>query len=190
MNAPNYQILRALYLARGLTFFGPRPYDLNICLLRGPPILDAYADLFCVAYLDDRGQERCLSLPASTIPGAPTYAQLPNRAGAPMLAPGQYPSWVVSEHHGRPCLRPPGPLPVTRDNDRDATPGNTAIPSMSSGILIHGGSVDPTRAVGAWSEGCPVVTLGGMPQVVTLIGCQRAHGLGAEVSVAVVEVDA
>jgi hypothetical protein len=190
VTSPSHADLRALVLARGLRWF-TGAYNLNCVAIRTlPPVLDRYADLLCVAWTDERGQERILCFPASTIPGASTFATLPNAAGAPTVAPGQYPGWTVGDHHGRPCLRPPGAIPVVRDNDRDGTPGNTRIASTSDGILVHGGSTIPTQPVGDWSEGCIVATLGALETIVTLIGCQKAAGFGSRVTVAVIEVGA
>lgn len=88
-------------------------------------------------------------VPATIKGGKPSWNNPPNPKGYPVVVPGQYASWSVGLHKGRPALVQSAPIPVMRTKNQ----GKTWQPDYGLfGMNQHngGGSV-----VGRWSEGCP-----------------------------------
>jgi hypothetical protein len=88
--------------------------------------------------------------PATIKGGKPSWNNPPNPKGYPVVNPGQYDSWSVGLHKGKPALAQTGIIPVMRTKDQ----GKSWQPDRGLfGMNQHRGAGASVRN---WSEGCLV----------------------------------
>jgi len=88
--------------------------------------------------------------PATIKGGKPSWNNPPNPKGYPVVVPGQYFSWSVGLHKGKPALAQTRSIPVMRTKDQ----GKSWQPDQGLfGMNQHRGA---GIVVGPWSEGCLV----------------------------------
>lgn len=127
--------------------------ELNIVYVFNPDFagtIDQWSDRRMIITFRNNQPVIIHDVPASIKGGKPSWLNPPNPKGYPVVNPGQYASWSVGLHKGRPALVQSGPIPVMRTKDQ----GKSWQPDYGLfGMNQHngGGSV-----VGRWSEGCPV----------------------------------
>lgn len=119
---------------------------------------DRFDDKMYVVVRDERGHWNIDTYDTTMDPGA-FYARVKfaNRKGAGIIAPGQYPVFVLEEYknHGLALCQRRGPVNVYRDNDKDSIMEmDVSTLEQGHGFHIHHVSQSEADYVGRRSAGC------------------------------------
>ncbi|WP_271270233.1 hypothetical protein [Aliamphritea hakodatensis] len=154
-------LIRAACQRLDYKFFEYGDYNLNIVGIRtADDKANTFNDFITVSF-KVQGEWRLYVFDATTDPGV-YYRQNPlNVLGTAILAAGQHPgAFKLGKHRGLyPALVQASPLPVHRDNDKDAELDTTGLVDEGwHGINMHHASARwVSKLVDKWSAGCQVL---------------------------------
>lgn len=156
------EMVQEAYERQGYPFFVKGDYNINLFAIRNEhdPDADKFNDLIGLMFKID-GAWVLKKYDASTDPGLKYRLNPINDEGTAIVVPGYYKSaFVIGLHQGKyQALRQNIPLPLYRDNDKDAELDfGGVIHKEMAGINLHRASASgKSTTVGPHSAGCQVI---------------------------------